>query len=71
MAKNGFPLLKEQQELHKEFIKEITSFVREYNMGAAELTGEIIRFLKDWAINHILQEDKKYKDYLKEQKLSR
>lgn len=70
MAKNSYPRLKEQQALHKEFIRGIMNFVEDFNKGAAQLTDDIIIFLKDWAINHILQEDKQYKDYLMENKLN-
>lgn len=64
MAKSGFPLLKEQQDFHKFFIKEVIKFAEEYKSGITGLTDEIILFLKDWTINHILTEDKKYKVYL-------
>lgn len=64
MAKNGFPLLKEQQESHKLFIKEILKFAEEYKKGIITLTDEIIVFLKDWTIKHILTEDAKYKVYI-------
>lgn len=70
MAKNNYPLLKEQQEQHIIFINHIRQFVADYNKGIAVLTDEIVLFLKDWTINHILQDDKKYKDYLLENKLN-
>jgi len=64
MAKNNFPLLKEQQELHKIFIQKIINWAEEYKKGFIGLSDEIILFLKDWTIEHILNEDKKYKEYL-------
>lgn len=64
MAKNGFPLLKEQQESHKSFIKKIIKFAEEYKKDTTGLSDEIILFLKKWTIEHILTEDKKYKVYL-------
>ena len=72
MSKNAYPLIKEQQDLHKEFINRVIRFSEDYKAGMIDLTDDIILFLKNWVINHILTEDKKYKVYLeknlKEQK---
>ncbi len=64
MSKNGYELIDEQKKLHKDFIDEIIKFAEEYKQERIFLTDEIILFLKDWTINHILTEDKKYKKYL-------
>lgn len=68
MAKNQFPLLKEQQDFHNSFIKEIIHFAELYKSGMTDITDEIIHFLKDWTIEHILTEDKKYKVYLESER---
>lgn len=65
MSKNNYPQINEQKELHKTFISEILIFAEEYKKGISTLTDEIILYLKDWTITHILTEDKKYKDFLK------
>lgn len=65
MAKNDYPALQEHQNWHRTFFSETKTFADKYNNGkSVELVGEIVFFLKDWTINHILTEDKKYKDYL-------
>jgi len=64
MAKNDYPLLREHQDLHRTFIKDIVKFTKDYKEGITTLTDDIIIFLKDWTITHILTEDKKYKEYL-------
>lgn len=64
MAQSNYNLLKSQQDFHKGFVSRIRTFAEEYNRKETDLTDELILFLKDWTINHILQEDKKYKDFL-------
>ncbi|MBB6479578.1 bacteriohemerythrin [Spirochaeta isovalerica] len=71
MAKNGYPELKAHMTLHKGFIDKIRHFASEYGQGFSELTDEIILFLKDWTIGHILQEDRKYKDFLIDKSVDR
>ena len=70
MSKNNYGQIKKQQELHKAFISEIMKFAEEYKKGYITLTDEIIIFVKDWVINHILTEDKQYKDYLVENNIN-
>lgn len=68
MSKNAYPLLKDQQQLHKDFVSRIIKFTNEYKNGMFDLGDEMILFLKDWVVNHILLEDKKYKIFLEQKK---
>lgn len=45
---------------HKNFISTINDFMSKYNEGKAFLTLDLFSFLKEWLINHIKVEDKKY-----------
>ena len=62
MAKHNYRGLNEHRELHKGFIMRIQDFAREYNLDKESLNTEMLLFLKDWIINHILKEDRKYKE---------
>jgi|GEM_PF-576944 len=64
MSKNGYDLIDKQKELHKEFISKIIKFTEDYKSGLIGLTDDLIIFLKNWTIDHILTEDKKYKQFL-------
>lgn len=65
MAKQSYPDLKEHQNWHGTFIAETKSFADKYNAGkSTDIVNEIVFFLKDWTLNHILTEDKSFKDYL-------
>ncbi len=52
---------------HRKFVEKVTQFQQNYNEGKAVLSLEIMSFLKDWLINHILSTDKKLGPFLKEQ----
>ncbi len=64
MAKNAYPLLHDHQELHKYFVGEVSGFAQKLKTGKINLTDEIIVFLRDWTVKHILEEDKKYKRFV-------
>ena len=64
MARHGWPELMTHRGQHQEFIKRILDF---HELGAARrqgVAGEIVGFLKDWTIHHILEEDRKFKTFL-------
>lgn len=51
---------KEHLALHKEFVTKISNFQDEYNAGKINISYELMNFLRDWLVNHILKEDRKY-----------
>jgi hemerythrin-like metal-binding protein len=53
---------------HKIFSKKVDEFVEKLDAGVANITLEVIQFLRDWLINHIQQTDKKLGDELKKHK---
>jgi hemerythrin-like metal-binding protein len=53
---------------HKVFSKKVDDFVEKLDAGIANITLEVISFLRDWLINHIQQTDKKLGDELKKHK---
>jgi len=66
MAKHNYEQVLDHRELHNDFIMRIQDFAREYNLQKETLNTEMLQFLKDWVINHILEEDMKYKELLKD-----
>ena len=65
MAKYRYPDILPHRELHYDFVMRIKDFAREYGLNKESLNDEIIFFLKDWIISHILGEDSKYKSYIR------
>lgn len=45
---------------HKEFIEKVTNFMKDYENKSVTLSFDVMNFLKDWLVNHILKTDKEY-----------
>ncbi|MEA3450388.1 MAG: bacteriohemerythrin [Bacteroidota bacterium] len=46
---------------HRFFIAKIDKFIEQYKKNDSMLTYDMLEFLKDWIISHILNSDKEYK----------
>jgi hemerythrin len=55
---------------HVRLIQEVQELQSKYAAGAIRMDMSIINFLKDWIINHILTEDRKYGPYLNDKGLN-
>ncbi len=51
---------------HQKFVEKIKNFANEFESGDATVSLDIINFLKDWLINHILKIDSRYVTFFKE-----
>lgn len=65
MSSYNYPETLAHRGLHHDFILRIQDFVREYKLNKESLSDEIVQFLHEWVTNHILVEDKKYKQFLR------
>jgi methyl-accepting chemotaxis protein len=45
---------------HRKFVDQVVSFKKEFDAGSVGLSFDLINFLKNWLLNHILKTDKKY-----------
>ncbi len=59
----------QHQRSHSGFVDKITEFKEAYYDGSATLSDDILEFLRDWLINHIKGEDRKYIDFFQEKGL--
>jgi len=66
MTKYGYEQLENQISQHNEFIDKTNIFLSATDIGANILSQALLQFLIDWLRHHILEEDMKYKDFLKE-----
>lgn len=64
-AKYNFPGAREHIEEHKRFTADVEQFQKDLESEKLFLSIEIMNFLKDWLIKHILDADKNYSDFLK------
>jgi methyl-accepting chemotaxis protein len=56
----GYPEFNLHKPLHEAFVAKAVAFRGESESGKAMVGTEIIIFLKDWLVNHIMLQDKKY-----------
>ena len=64
MAKVNFAELAAHKVEHVAFVKKAVELQAEFHNSKAVLTFEVMDFLKDWLVNHILKNDKKYAPFV-------
>jgi len=61
----SYPDLKKHKILHKNYQESIDCFTKNFLADSNIVPMDILKFLKNWWENHILEEDMKYKSFLK------
>jgi hemerythrin-like metal-binding protein len=64
LEKRAYPDLDAHKALHRGFVLKVGTFAKEYKAGRSDLTDEIVAYLRDWTMQHILRDDGAYRDYL-------
>ncbi len=64
MSKYGFPELANHKREHEDFKVKIKEFMDKKAKGEITLTMEVMSFLKEWLVKHIMGTDKKYGPFL-------
>lgn len=64
MYDNGYPLLKEHIKIHRDLINRIGGYLIKLRSGQKVSVFQLIGFLREWLVKHILDEDMRYKPYL-------
>ena len=69
LEKHHYPDLQGQLEEHSAFIIKIKEFDRNISdtVNLQKLGMKMCNFLREWLIDHILEEDKKYLPYMRDQ----
>jgi len=65
MAEYGYDRKSRQEEQHKAFIDKTISFYSASDLGPNILSEALLDYLGIWLVNHILNEDMKYKDFFR------
>ena len=60
-----YPDTKAHKEEHKNFVTKVLGYKEKIASGQLLISVDVMNFLKDWLVNHILKSDKKYGPYLK------
>jgi hemerythrin len=70
MEDYDFPEYEVHIKHHVRLIQEVQELKSKYAAGEIRMDMSIVNFLKDWIINHILTEDRKYGPYLNDKGLT-
>ncbi len=60
-----YPDTAKHKQIHRNFEKKVQEFEDAYKKGTAEVSMDLLEFLKDWLLNHINGTDKQYTSYIK------
>ena len=63
-AEHDYPAAEGHADAHDRLIDQVLDFKRRYDAGEASLNMELMVFLKDWLIGHVLGSDMAYGSHL-------
>ncbi len=63
IEKAGYPDIEEHKKIHKAFVEKISAF-QQKSEKKLPITFQLVQFLKDWLVDHILGDDRKYIPYV-------
>jgi hemerythrin-like metal-binding protein len=66
LAEHGYSELEGHRSAHQYFITKVADFNRDFNLDQDSLTEDMLFFLKDWLLTHIMETDKRYSSFLNE-----
>ena len=66
MLDHGYPELESHREEHQTFVTQTAYFIATYRQGGASLKNDILLFLKEWLVEHIVKSDGAFGDFLKD-----
>lgn len=69
MAASGYPLNAEHHEFHTKLYETIYQLNHRLESDPAPLDRQAIMFLKDWMSDHIMLEDLKFGEFLRQKKI--
>jgi hemerythrin-like metal-binding protein len=65
MEEISYPGREEHKKEHSNFIKKVLGFQKSFKEGKYGLSVEVIFYLKEWLMTHIMESDKKYSGFYK------
>lgn len=61
-----YPGLISHKKEHADFVKKISDFQKSYGEGSSFISIDLLNFLREWIMHHILETDQKYTPFLKD-----
>jgi hemerythrin len=66
LESKGYPDLAAHKAQHEKFTSQVVQFQEDFISGKLTVTIQLMNFLRDWLIHHILETDKQYGEFLKQ-----
>ena len=66
----NYPDYQEHKLQHELFVEKIVNLKIQFDNGDQQISVELIKFLSEWLVNHIIISDKRYMVYLKKYGIS-
>lgn len=70
MTEYDYPELDSHRAEHEKFITQVDKFSKEYAKNPLFMTPQVLDFLKDWLVGHIMNTDALYTKHLKSKGLN-
>lgn len=67
--KHHYPETEKHKEIHQSFVDKTVELKEGLESGQMTVSYDIMNFLRQWLIDHILKEDKKFDAYFKEKQI--
>ena len=55
----------EHKAFHEKFIISINQYLEQFDEGNEAVVNQVLQYLREWLLNHIMREDKKYVPFMK------
>jgi len=68
--KYDYPFREDHVKQHNNFVSKAKELNKGMKEGSAVLTNEVLDFLQDWVVNHIMKTDSLYSDFLADKKIT-
>lgn len=65
MRKYNYELIEEHKKLHDDLKEKVTGYIELYFLGNYSFIEELEQVVQEWIYEHILEEDRKYKEFFK------
>ena len=67
MIDHHYPHFDTHRKQHKDFVNKVNTFADEYNNGTEALPENILAFLKEWLVDHVMGADCQFGTFVVEQ----
>lgn len=64
MAANSYPRLDQHRQLHESLVSSIFDLNEKFHSGLRQIDAEVLRFLKNWLVDHILHADMDFGSFM-------